>query len=188
MSQNRWDLNGSGYVDPTAFGAFKTMIKPAPHPGEIWAQTTSGERREVLVIARGDHYFNILNLSDDARKPVSVVSTSGIKHTTPGMVRYAKFGELDEFVRKLPDAEFRAIVMQVGTSLGIPMRSERDAETIVNQRRKLEEQAAKIAELQDIIRTQNNRIEDAQTPSKEEQTELLIDISETLHKILEVQK
>lgn len=119
--------NASGYYDRTAYAALKKIYKEERnlntyYAGGIWtADTTSGnEDREVLILAAHESYASILSLCDLECGGKDVVVKSKVPmHTDAGRVGYLFYSRFKNFVKQLPDKDFREILRTVGDELGL---------------------------------------------------------------------
>lgn len=83
--------NGSGYYDPTAFGAIKNIIKSEKvkkvktmEKGEIWEiQQNNGSYKDVIVIAAHDDIAQVIQISDIEGSYSLRVNCQGIRYTDP---------------------------------------------------------------------------------------------------------
>lgn len=121
--------NGSGYYDPTAFGAIKNIIKSEKvkkvktmEKGEIWEiQQNNGSYKDVIVIAAHDDIAQVIQVSDIEGSYSLRVNCQGIRYTDPRRIQYAFNDNFTNFIRKMTDDEFETIMDAVAEVLGLEM-------------------------------------------------------------------
>lgn len=125
--------NGSGYWDETPYKA----VMGAPKAGEVWSST---QDKLFLVLKNHGEFCTVLGLNEYNRKneclPVTVEYTL---YTNPGMTAYLFNTAFAEYVKRIPDEEYMAIMDAVAEALAV---------TLTVKTEKDDSAAAKISELQ----------------------------------------
>lgn len=125
--------NGSGYWDETPYKAVMGM----PKAGEVWSST---QNKLFLVLKNHGEFCTVLGLNEYNRKneclPVTVEYTL---YTNPGMLSYLFNAGFAEYVKRIPDEEYIAIMDAVAEALAVTLTVKTEAD---------DSAAAEISELQ----------------------------------------
>lgn len=105
--------NASGYYDGTAFQA----VTSGPAPGEIWVSSRDGESR--LILANNGALCSCLKLYPDYQDGEVRVMARVPMYANPMKPAYARTADLTQYIKSIPDADFKIIHRAVGKALGL---------------------------------------------------------------------
>lgn len=127
MSKNDLYRNGSGYIDPTAGKALKTVAKTvdgiAVKRGSIWTAYFGETLRTCVVVAVHHEHASVLVLNDEQRGPGSepLTAKSGRGYyTTPALLSYKFYSDFDRQEDELGREEFHRLLELTADTLGLP--------------------------------------------------------------------
>lgn len=104
--------NASNYYDETCHKA----VTAGPQPGEIWKSTRDGECR--LILANNGALCCCLKLYDTYQDGEYRVIARAVMYVNPLKPCYAHTHDLAQYVKSLPDAEFKMIHRAVMKAIG----------------------------------------------------------------------
>lgn len=104
MSNQDIRRNGSGYYDPTAYHAIRSMAEP----GDIFQR--SDRDNEVLVLKKHGTVYTVLYLGQKESPDTIPIRSRCIRYTNPCMLQFLFNQQLGQFIKTLPEQEFRAVV------------------------------------------------------------------------------
>lgn len=126
MSDKELRRNGSGYVDPTAYAAMRTMDATvggiAVQAGSIWRAMFGNVPRLLVVIATHYEYATILVLHEEAKtsRIVGFTTLSGEEYYGfPDMVSYKFYADFDTLEGQLTPDAFNLLLDKTAESLGL---------------------------------------------------------------------
>lgn len=126
MSKNDLYRNGSGYPDPTAGKALKTVAKTvdgiAVKRGSIWTAYFGETPRTCVVVAVHHEHASVLVLNDEQRGAGSERFTgqSGrVYYATPALLSYKFFTDFDKKDDTLDPEEFDRLLELTADVLGV---------------------------------------------------------------------
>lgn len=114
--------NASGYYDPTAYEAIKSIMKGENkmNKGEIWeAKQSNGTFKNVIVIADHGKFCTVLNLCENYNPEQIEVVCQGIMYTDPRKLQYTFNDMFTNFIRTMKDEEFDYIMEKIADGLGL---------------------------------------------------------------------
>lgn len=114
--------NGSGYYDPTAYKALKSIEGGQKmKSGEIWeVEVGKAELATCLVIAANERFSSILLLTDESKSEDDIeVIARCIKYTNPMMLSYKFNSCFATFVKAMKDDEFATLKEVIAGKLGL---------------------------------------------------------------------
>lgn len=104
--------NASGYYDEPCYKA----VTAGPQPGEIWVFCkTNGPR---LVLANNGTYCNVLKLYEEYKDGDIRVMGRVPMYVNPLKATYVRTADLTQYVKSIPDPEFKAIHRACVRALG----------------------------------------------------------------------
>lgn len=106
--------NASGYYDETCYKGITT----GPQPGEICVFAKAGDYR--LIIANNGALCSCLKLYEDYQEGEIRILCRVPMYVNPLKVTYARTSDLTQFVKSIPEAEYRIIHRAVLRALGAP--------------------------------------------------------------------
>jgi len=106
--------NASGYYDDTCYKGITT----GPQPGEIYVSARTGDYR--LIIANNGALCNCLKLYEGCQEGEIRVLCRVPMYVNPLKVSYAHTPELTQFIKSIPESEFKVIHRAVIRALGAP--------------------------------------------------------------------
>ena len=107
--------NSSGYLDQTAYLGLSGQNA---RPGEIWASRRN-EDEEFLIIKNHGDFCTTLKLNDESKFNCMKINSRAAKYTNPAMLGYAFNNSLGEYIKKLPDIEFAAVLKAIEKALSL---------------------------------------------------------------------
>lgn len=130
MSAKELYRNGSGYIDPTAGKALKSVVKTvdgvAVKRGSIWSAYFGDTPRTCLVVATYYEHASILVLNDEQRGSGSepLTTASGrVYYATPAMLSYKFYTDFDHQEDALEREERERVLDLIAGTLGIPIQA-----------------------------------------------------------------
>lgn len=122
MGEFSMKRNGSGYVDPTAYIA----INDAPKGGEIW-QLSNGA--EILILKNHGTMCTAIKLTDRPNPGAVEVISRQIKYADMRFVQYAFNSDLGQYVKTLPEEQYRGIMESFGDAMSITIKVKKADQT-----------------------------------------------------------
>lgn len=126
MSDKELKRNGSGYVDPTAYAAMRTMDATVGgitvQPGSVWRAMFGNTPSLLAVIATHYEYATILVLHEEAKtsRIVGFTTLSGEEYYGfPDMVSYKFYADFDTMEGQLSPDAFALLLDKTAESLGL---------------------------------------------------------------------
>ena len=104
--------NASGYYDEPCYKA----VTAGPQPGEVWISSKTGEPR--LILANNGTYCNVLKMYDDWQEGEIRVMCRVPMFVNPIKITYARTAELKQYIKSIPEAEFKVIHKAAIRALG----------------------------------------------------------------------
>lgn len=156
MSDKELRRNGSGYVNPTAYAAMRTMDATvggiAVQAGSIWRAMFGNVPRLLVVIATHYEYATILVLHEEAKtsRIVGFTTLSGEEYYGfPDMVSYKFYADFDTLEGQLTPDAFDLLLCKTAESLGLhrPMFASIDEMHEMGRQNKTAEMKAQIVDL-----------------------------------------
>lgn len=95
--------NASGYYDEPCYKA----VTSGPQPGEIWIFSKTGDYR--LILANNGHLCNVLKLYEAYQDDEIRVLCRVPMYVNPLKATYARTADLTQYVKSIPENEFRII-------------------------------------------------------------------------------
>lgn len=130
MSTKELYRNGSGYIDPTAGKALKSVTRLvdgiAVKRGSIWSAYFGDTPRTCLVVATYYEHASILVLNDEQRGSGSepLTTASGrVYYATPAMLSYKFYTDFDHQEDALEREERERVLDLIAGTLGIPTQA-----------------------------------------------------------------
>lgn len=134
MSKNDLYRNGSGYIDPTAGKALKTVAKTvdgiAVKRGSIWTAYFGETPRTCVVVAIHHEHASVLVLNDEQRGPGSepLTAQSGrVYYATPALLSYKFYSDFDRQEGELGREELHRLLELTADTLGLPTQAPKPA-------------------------------------------------------------
>ena len=126
MSDRELKRNGSGYVDPTAYKALKTINNTvggvAVQVGSIWRAMFGNTPRLLVVVALHFEHASILVLSEESKGPKSVrfSTLQGVEYwATPDMISYKFYCDFDTLEGQLVPESIDLLLEKTAECLGL---------------------------------------------------------------------
>ena len=104
--------NASGYRDDPCYKA----VTAGPQPGEIWIFSKTGGPR--LVLANNGTYCNVLKLYEEGMEGEIRVIGRTPMYVNPLKATYVRTADLAQYVKSIPQPEFKAIHRACVRALG----------------------------------------------------------------------
>lgn len=148
--------NGSGCWDDTPYKAVMGM----PKAGEVWSST---QDKLFLVLKNHGEFCTVLGLNEYNRKneclPVTVEYTL---YTNPGMLSYLFNVGFAEYVKRIPDEEYLAIMDAVAEALTVTLtvKTEND-DSAAAEIRELQTRCAELAAERDKCKAEMHATQSA---------------------------
>lgn len=123
--ENRLDINGSGYHDPTPGKALRTILASGEHvkTGDIWTAHFGSTERRLCVLAINKKICFVLVLNDESKnledKPAALAS-GRLGYYIPGMLTYKFLDDLEEKVDSVDAAQLDEMKAAVARCLNLP--------------------------------------------------------------------
>lgn len=95
--------NASGYYDETCYKG----ITAGPSPGEIWLHSKSGAY--CLIVSDNGGICNCLKMYENYQEGEISVLARVPMYVNPLKITYARTTDLTQYVKSIPEAEFKAI-------------------------------------------------------------------------------
>lgn len=115
--------NGSGYTDPTAGNALKTMATGNNvKRGEIWSAYFGNAERRLAILAVSGEVVSVLVLNDESkgmRDKAAVTESGRLGYYLPWMLSYKFVNDLDKKVDSLEPSELDDMLSACAKVLGI---------------------------------------------------------------------
>lgn len=88
--------------------------------GEIWEiELGNGTRKYTVVVRDHGDYCTVLHLTEDEKPDMCEVQCRQLMYTDCGKMQYCFNCNFIEFVRKMTDAEYQALMVAIAKRLGI---------------------------------------------------------------------
>ena len=115
--------NGSGYTDPTAGNALKTVATGNNvKRGEIWSAYFGNAERRLAILAVSGEVVSVLVLNDESkgmRDKAAVTESGRLGYYLPWMLSYKFVNDLDKKVDSLEPSELDEMLAACAKVLGI---------------------------------------------------------------------
>ena len=115
--------NGSGYTDPTAGKALKTVATGNNvKRGEIWSAYFGNAERRLAILAVSGEVVSVLVLNDESkgmRDKAAVTESGRLGYYLPWMLSYKFVNDLDKKVDSLEPSELDDMLTACGKVLGL---------------------------------------------------------------------
>ena len=172
--EDRLDINGSGYFDPTAGEALKIVANDGNNVkrGEVWSAYFGNAERRLAILATSGNLCSVLMINEESKgmrdKPV-VTESGKLGYYMPCMLSYKFVADLDAKVDSLAPSELDGMLHECAKVLGIsasmsePVKTPEPVKAPGKAEQELREEIIRLTAARDLYREEYRHLLALQT-------------------------